>query len=329
VAETDGAARTVNFPPILNGSDYLISVVDLLGRETGDPSPRDLKYAVLHLQAASEVLLKERLRKEHWTLVIKDAGKTNQQKFHSGDFESVTHNEAVRRLADVVGIKITDAEKKALADLAKTRNALQYWGLSDSAPAVEARAARVLDFLISFLDDELRQELDDGQAAGFDKDMLHIRRGLNSIRAYVKSRMDRLRGDLEGMEDRTVACPACGQFALVIGLEHDSAECYFCPRLWDDVEALVDDYTFGILRVYTRPGDPEPDPADECFSCGMEALVLGAYTAAAPERPVNICFNCAEVFDRLDSCTRCTRLFVPEEEELVCSDCWSDIIASE
>jgi hypothetical protein len=54
-------APTVDFPPVTNGMDYLCSVVEHL---TGNPQPRDLKYAVLHLQAAAEVLLKARLARE-------------------------------------------------------------------------------------------------------------------------------------------------------------------------------------------------------------------------------------------------------------------------
>jgi hypothetical protein len=47
-------------------------VVSHLG---GTPSAQDLKYAVLHLQAAREVLLKVRLIREHWTLVFKNPDK--------------------------------------------------------------------------------------------------------------------------------------------------------------------------------------------------------------------------------------------------------------
>lgn len=82
------AAKDVSFPPVPNGVDYLVSVVELLSRDKGDPSPRDLKYAVLHLQAASEVLLKARLQIEHWTLVVKDAAKTRKIQYQAGDFES-------------------------------------------------------------------------------------------------------------------------------------------------------------------------------------------------------------------------------------------------
>ena len=134
MAEADGAAMNVDFPPILNGVDYLVSVVNLLGRENGDPRPRDPKYAVLHLQAASKVLLKERLRLEHWTLVFSHAGETNQQDFRTGDFDSTNHTETVRRLVEVVGIEIGEADKKALNKLSDTRNALQHWGLTGSAP---------------------------------------------------------------------------------------------------------------------------------------------------------------------------------------------------
>ncbi|GAA0409327.1 hypothetical protein Acor_61570 [Acrocarpospora corrugata] len=148
------AERNVSFPPIPNGVDYLVSVMQLLGE---NPSPRDLKYAVLHLQAASEVLLKARLQIEHWTLVVKDAAKTRKQHYLDSDFESPTHAETIRRLVEVVGIGISEADKKELLRFARTRNALQHWGLTESAPAVEVRAATVLDFLIRFLDDQLLQ----------------------------------------------------------------------------------------------------------------------------------------------------------------------------
>jgi hypothetical protein len=55
------------FPPLLNGLDYLKSVIEHLRDK---PDQRNLKYAVLHLQAAVEVLLKARLIREHWSLVF-------------------------------------------------------------------------------------------------------------------------------------------------------------------------------------------------------------------------------------------------------------------
>lgn len=320
------AAKDVSFPPIPNGVDYLVSVVELLSRDKGDPSPRDLKYAVLHLQAASEVLLKARLQVEHWTLVVKDAAKTRKHKYQDGDFESPTHAETLRRLADVVGIDINENDKKALLSLAKTRNALQHWGLTESAPAVETRAADVLDFLIRFLDDQLLDELDGSQLADINDDMLRVREGLTGIKAYVKSRMDRLRSELKDAAEHTVQCPDCTQFALVAdGVEN---KCHFCPRFWN-FDELSQSYTSEILNFSWHDlADGGSDPAVECPNCETETLILGVLTAAHQDRYVNFCFNCAEIFDNLQSCTRCTRFFQPGEDGAICDHCWSEMIAS-
>ncbi|MFD9904067.1 hypothetical protein [Streptomyces sp. NPDC059063] len=89
----------VDFPPVENGV-HLRSVVDHL--TTADPpTPRDLKYAVLHLQAAAEVLLKARLVEEHWSLVFKEPGTATRKKFEDGDFISCTTQAAVGRLRKV------------------------------------------------------------------------------------------------------------------------------------------------------------------------------------------------------------------------------------
>jgi hypothetical protein len=331
MAEAEGRGRPgprdVSFPPVPNGVDYLVSVVELLSREKGDPSARDLKYAVLHLQAASEVLLKARLQIEHWTLVVKDAAKTKKHKHQDGDFESPTHAEAVRRLVDVVGIDISEEDRKALLGLAKTRNSLQHWGLTESAPAVEARAAAVLDFLIRFLDDHLLTELAADQLADIDDDMLRVREGLTGIKAYVKSRMSRLRGELKEVAERTVQCPDCTQFALVVdGVEN---KCHICPRLWD-FDELAQSYASEVLSFSWHDlTEGASDPTVECPDCGTETLILGALTAAQPDRYVNLCFNCAEVFDKLESCMRCTRLYVPDEDETICANCWRDLIESD
>ncbi|MDJ0466041.1 hypothetical protein [Streptomyces sp. H27-C3] len=64
--ELIGGQPAVDFPPMQNGIDDLLSATTYLTH--GDPpEPRDLKYAILHLQAAVEVLLKARLQREHWS----------------------------------------------------------------------------------------------------------------------------------------------------------------------------------------------------------------------------------------------------------------------
>lgn len=66
----------MRYPPIRNGMDYLRSLVRHLDRE--EPGPQDLKYAVLHLQAATEVLLKALLVSLDWTQVFSKPDEADQ-----------------------------------------------------------------------------------------------------------------------------------------------------------------------------------------------------------------------------------------------------------
>jgi hypothetical protein len=76
--------------------------------------------AVLHLQAAAEVLLKARLIHEHWSLVFQDPGNATRRKFESGDFNSVGLADTVKRLRDVLGIDVGEKAESALARLSES-----------------------------------------------------------------------------------------------------------------------------------------------------------------------------------------------------------------
>ncbi|MEU9247773.1 hypothetical protein [Streptomyces sp. NPDC048385] len=297
-------AVRVDFPPVENGLDYLKSVVELLAQGEGGVSPRNLKYAVLHLQAATEVLLKYRLYLEHWTLVLQDLDLTRKtpkkrvtrQMFDEGDFVSCSPQETLLRLRTVVGLPITPGDEAEIVSLAKSRNALQHYGLTDSEGTIETRTVAVLDFLIRFLDEHLLPELPPEARERFEDDVELIRSGLTYIRSFVDQRMERLKDELGPLRDRTVQCPNCRQWALVTGGE--LAECLFCP--WAaDPKLYAFDYVVKFLDVPWRitPTDgpfsqPAQPPIDPCPYCGEEAAVPGVVTAAAPDHPVTFCFAC-------------------------------------
>ncbi len=81
-----------------NGLDFLISSLNHLTSASGrpgsktaitiDPSEleqkRRLKYALLHLCASIELIFKERLRQEHWSLVFKEISKANRTAYDAG-----------------------------------------------------------------------------------------------------------------------------------------------------------------------------------------------------------------------------------------------------
>ncbi|WP_331739628.1 hypothetical protein OG613_44150 (plasmid) [Streptomyces sp. NBC_00015] len=321
----------VFFPPVPNGLDYLVSVVEHL--ESGDErvSARDLKYAVLHLAAGAEVLLKARLQLEHWTLVFKDPGQAKRSELEDGTLKSCSPEETVQRLKDIAGAPIGDKDTSAVLKLAKHRNALQHYGLigpAANARAVESQAAEVLDFLIRFLDEELLPALPMAEMKSAEADMERIRGGLSRIQGFVKKRMQRIRADLEPLRDRTVQCPDCDQWALVPELDH-RVICRFCGTSQPTHDGAT---MYAVFVLGRDPGAPDLFgimAVESCPDCDDESLVVGARTAAAPDVPVFFCFGCARVVPGLAHCGRCYVPFSPQEGETACSNCLRIIASSD
>ncbi|MFE5106925.1 hypothetical protein [Streptomyces sp. NPDC056663] len=290
---------TIRFTPVTNGIDFLRSVVGHLGKGANELRHEDLKYGVLHLHAATEVLLKARLTHEHWSQVLEDPSTAQLAKFRSGDFKSCSMEDALGRLDRVAGIQIDAGSRSAIKSLTKTRNALQHYGLEHPAEAVEANAGNVLNFLINFLDEHLLPHLPEDQRWDAEESMESVRYGLAAIQAFVKKRRKEIRDEVERHPDVTVQCHICRDPALVVG--SPQARCRFCTTTMPG-EAAAIYYVTDILKrpyrsvpeppdaIFSQPAQP---PVDKCPHCAHVALVTGTLTNAKPEG-IDLCFHCAQ-----------------------------------
>ncbi|MFJ8860238.1 hypothetical protein ACIRD8_17595 [Streptomyces sp. NPDC102451] len=278
----------IEFRPVRNGMDFLLSAVEHLTFEAL-PSDRDLKYAVLHLHAAVEVLLKARLVREHWSLVFKDPAKATAKDFADGSFSSTTIEGAMTRLREIAGVNIDEASRSAIIKLTQTRNAFTHYGHSASAYAVEAQATRVLSFLVDFIAQELYDRNSSSQFGGeYDRTMRLIQTQLGRIDTLVKNRMRKVDAELADQQERTVLCPACRQPAVVVGRH---PHCRFCYAEWPSAHELAGAYISTVLKdhdglFWYRCDDCAEDGHDEAL------LVLGASTADALEIEIGLCFRC-------------------------------------
>ncbi|MFF5881027.1 hypothetical protein ACIQ9M_34355 [Streptomyces californicus] len=317
------ATDDLDFPPLANGLDYLVSVVNHLQPDTGG-TPSDIKYAVLHLQAAAEVLLKARLAREHWSLVFRDPAKATYDAFSDASFDSCTMTATVERLRNIAGLDISHKNADALESLAKDRNRLQHYGLTHNAKAVESRAAKVLDFLLDFVDGALIPRLTREEADIVAVPRAAVREGLSAIQSFVTKRMNRLRGEfLNGCEATTLRCPDCNQVALR-GLLPGSyvpgdgnalgGFCCFCDQQWS-----ANDLAYALQTEH------QGSPLIECPDCHAPTLTDSADFADA--KVTLYCTTCASRFTlaELGNCAACGCYCpigpVETGRQLLCADC--------
>jgi predicted RNA-binding Zn-ribbon protein involved in translation (DUF1610 family) len=318
-------SQNIEFPPVENGLDYLESAIGYL---QGSPSPHDLKYAVLHLQAAAEVLLKVRLMREHWSLVFRSPDKANLVDFKSGDFQSIGLEEALTRLKGIATVDLPVGARESLKALAKERNKLQHFGLVTQRIAIESIAGKVLDALLCFINEHLRPGADQDELDAFDRIQDIIRDEMKRITALVKARWERINPELDHLAEYVITCPGCLQLALL----HDGsrAHCRFCDRIWEDMDDLAVEYAGSVLHLswYEVQAGAEP-PVRACPDCGHETLLADVLVRDDPTNSNWLCLNCGMKTKENDirPCTSCSELMHHDEDSVICSSCWEAVIS--
>jgi hypothetical protein len=309
-----GGGDRLHFPLLANALDFLESAVEQLE----DPTPRRLKYAVLHLAAGLELLLKERLRIEDWRLLFDDPDAADELKLQSGDFYGVGPSDALRRLRDI-GVTIARPHRKTLTLLRQKRNRIQHFAVIDSQTSVETVTARALGFALDFISDEIEGAADDRAIA----DQIELlRRAVTELDAFVRQRWEEIRPRIEAPDTTAIVCVSCGEEAAVID---DGVRCLFCGYSTDAGDA-AHRYASEVLgmTLYEAVTDGGEYPVSPCPACEYETLV----DRGAGEQPRWFCTTCGHTWEdgQLDNCLRCGSLY-PDNGMTVCNECFEEQIA--
>lgn len=277
-----------------NALDYILNA----GEHASGVKAADLKYSVLHLFAGVELLLKARLKQEHWTLLFADVNKASQSKLDSGDFRSVDFETAVNRLRDILGIEIAGDDLKRLDGLRQMRNRIQHFGASMNQEQVRGQVGCAADFVIEFIKEHL-SELQSTHGEQIEE----IRELMQQCDEYVEGRMQRISEELSAC-DYVAECPHCLQEAVPIG-EDDPPRCRFCDQ-------QVDPEMLAFQRS-------EIGEVFECPECERQACTL---ILLNNEDAVFYCFACGGRFEPADYevCPVCEGVLMTEGEG-ICADC--------
>ncbi|MFE2234163.1 hypothetical protein ACFXA4_16565 [Streptomyces sp. NPDC059442] len=316
-------AKDFHFPALANGLDFLRSAVELLARQ-GGPEPRDLKYAVLHLHAAAEVLFKARLEMHQPALVWANTAKFDEAKHKAGKYRSCGAEKAIERLnesVDLAAETILDPEDEDLVALGQLRNRLTHFGGSDTFGAVQARTLPVLTLLMNFLRFDVLPHVEDpDEAWTAEQEMDEIRGDLQHITAFVAQRMSEIANQLSGHEDVTVPCRTCGKYAVL--LDGGAVTCHFCWQSYGSGVEAAWEYIGESRHVTIKDGGQD---FDSCSVCG-DSAVAPVNTAAAPDTISYVCFSCGNGHAGVcDYCQQAGDLAftVADMGEDMCEDCYA------
>jgi hypothetical protein len=121
--------------------ELVLNAIDFAKRSVTELC-RSPKYSMIHFAAAVELFLKARLLREHWSLVIARPEAASLVSFRAGDFQSVSLDEAIKRLRNVANEPISDAAQKAFRAVRYHRNRLVHFfhpvlGSKSTAPKLE------------------------------------------------------------------------------------------------------------------------------------------------------------------------------------------------
>lgn len=301
---------------IENALDFILSAVEH-AKEDGD---RNLKYAILHLSDGIELVLKEKLRREHWSLLFADVNKASENALKTGEFKSVDFDECVERLESISELNMK-SHINLLRLLRRHRNKLQHFEYSGSRNEVISILVKTWGFVWDFLHDHLPDVVED-QSATIDK----IRGFMTENESFVRDRLDSIKSvvdEFRASSNAVLDCPKCLQeFLLIPGGEEDS-HCLFC-RYTASPEEAVDDWCFeffGIQDPKERYTNPD---RFRCPECGRDTLIQQEFGGMNPPDPGWVCFNCGETwdYDGIAFCDSCHEPYTSIEDDLgMCSDC--------
>jgi predicted RNA-binding Zn-ribbon protein involved in translation (DUF1610 family) len=188
---------------------------------------------VLLIAQSVELLLKERLKREHWSLVcskIEQAGNPNAH--------TVTIEEAIKRLEQIAHVKLDDEERDTIFLFSDIRNRIQHYEIEIAFEEVLGKAHEAIAFITRFLKDEFQSDIREYLEQGDIQKLLDIEEALGHLIALAQKNIEKLKKENEPTkyEDQmywqfeVITCPECWQDYYVFSPDSDISQCQLCKH---------------------------------------------------------------------------------------------------
>lgn len=282
-----------------------------------DRNNLELKYSILHISSGIELILKELLYQEHWTLIFENINSANKKDLHSGNFKSVTFQTCIDRLKNINNLELSQNELEAIKTLRDYRNKIEHFSFSLNIISLKLIIAKVLIVTIRLINEKL--SLSDLITCTFLYESIienseKFKDFSNLLEQEVKEKIKHL----EIINPIILKCPLCLTSSLIIS--EDKKHCITCNTNFTPQELA---YTHVRNILYIDPySQIPPGPIFHCPLCGEASFVL-----------INehdfVCFNCARKIDekKISLCERCGEPYCQSTREInFCKDCLKELM---
>ena len=220
---------------------------------TGKSNSTGYKFAILHISQGVELILKERLAREHWVLIYDKVEKPTKSR--TIDFET-----AVERLQAICGVGL-DKYIVSLRRLKDVRNDIEHYKVNLSGEEAAVLIGSNIPFLFEFLRDELDTTLQDHVDEGTWLELLDIEQVFAQAINKAKNEKALLCAGQEKDEEYplVLSCPICGLEFLVVSDKHDKeVECLLCKHI-SEMKECIRCYSLFPAEDWSAEGDLCPD----------------------------------------------------------------------
>jgi hypothetical protein len=268
-----------------NGLDFISKSL-----QTIEKLDEDIKYSLINLHAGIQLLLKEILYQEHWSLIFQNIETADKDKLKSGDFISVNHDTLIKRLQKIGGIEFDEHLLDKMDWLRKERNKSEHYHFVVTVDVLKSNIVKLFTYLIPFIKSEM---IERGYIGSDNEKFSEIQEYLNEFDDYVTERLELIQNSLSNV-GVILQCPVCNQETVEFTDETD-AFCYFCDG---NIENFTEQYINSFVAIYSHVMDGGEDPLIECPECDLETfLCLDGYQY--------VCLTCG-VKPTQDDLTACT-----------------------
>ncbi len=296
----------VKFDLLENGLDFIYDAVTEIN---SIEDHKKLKYSIIHLAAGLELLFKEVLKNEHWTLIFEKTNDAKLDSLASGEFISVNFKSALDRLHNICGINIPKETLELLNDIRKKRNRIEHFDMDENVDAIKNICSKVLSFILSFID----KNIDDNKITQSSKTILDkLPAELGKFKSFVTEREKEIKDIFESKKQSNltlIKCPKCMHKYLFI---EDDMKCLFC-HYSDTKEDILNE----LVKTFH---DSQSDYVESCFDCHSKMMLeIDDHF---------VCLDCGKswITKEIDACDLCGKLVLKEkiiENDGVCDSCLS------